>query len=284
MAGDTITVRGSGFRVGTDGSFIYTSTITIGGVPIAGVASVDPASGYLHAARKTESGLYVAEHIDIDPANTAPDGAFTAEIVLPHNVPVGDHYLQMTSCWGGPDGAYPEDGLAPCGTRGFGGGVNDRVAAAMITIVEPTETGSEVVSVPGPAGDEGPPGPARAPGRAPASLVSEVLRVRRAWTAADGATGLQGPRGPIGFAGERGPAGTPGVNGQDGAPGAQGVPGRRGPAGSPEPRSRALMSIIALIVAIVALDWSSGGLHSRSPACLEVVPKAEMRPMPVHEP
>ena len=144
VAGDTITVRGSGFRVGTDGSFIYTSTITIGGVPIAGVTSVDPASGYLHAARKTESGLYVAEHIDIDPANTAPDGAFTAEIVLPHNVPVGDHYLQMTSCWGGPDGAYPENGLAPCGTRGFGGGVNDRVAAAMITIVEPTETDSEV--------------------------------------------------------------------------------------------------------------------------------------------
>ena len=155
VAGDTITVRGSGFRVGTDGSFIYSSTITIGGVPIAGVASVDPASGYLHAARTTGSGLYVAEHIDIDPANTVPDGAFTAEIVLPHNVPVGDHYLQMTSCWGGPDGAYPEDGLAPCGTRGLGGGVNDRVAAAMITIVAPVDSDTDEAVVRGPAGEEG---------------------------------------------------------------------------------------------------------------------------------
>ena len=241
VAGDTITVRGSGFRVGTDGSFIYTSTITIGGVPIAGVASVDPASGYLHAARKTESGLYVAEHIDIDPANTAPDGAFTAEIVLPQNVPVGDHYLQMTSCWGGPDGAYPEDGLAPCGTRGFGGGVNDRVAAAMITIVEPVDSDTDEAVVRGPAGEEGPRGP----------------------------EGLQSPQGD------------PGVDGRDGAQGPQGpqgLPGRRGPAGSPSPAAEAL-SIIALVVAIVALDRSSGGLHPRAPARSEGVPRAEMPPI-----
>ena len=44
-------------------------------------------------------------------------------------------YLQATSCWGGPDDAYPEDGVAPCGTEGLGGGVNDRVAKARITIV-----------------------------------------------------------------------------------------------------------------------------------------------------
>ena len=223
-AGDTITVRGSGFRVGTDGSFIYSSTIMIGGVPIAGVASVDSASGYLHAARKTESGLYVAEHIDIDPANTAPDGAFTAEIVLPRNVPVGDHYLQMTSCWGGPDGTYPEDGLAPCGTKGFGGGVNDRVAAALITIVEPVDSDTKEAVVREPAGEEGPRGP----------------------------EGPQGPQGPRGAEGPQGPRGFPGVDGRDGAQGPQGLPGPRGPAGSQSPVAEAL-SIIALVVAIIAV-------------------------------
>ena len=68
--GDTIAVRGSGFRVGTEASFIYASTITIGDDPIASVASVDLASGFLHAGRTTDSGTYIAEHIDIDPANT----------------------------------------------------------------------------------------------------------------------------------------------------------------------------------------------------------------------
>lgn len=63
--GDTITVRGSGFRIGEEASFIYTSTIAISGVVIGKVSSVDLASGYLHAARPS-----VAEHIDIDPANT----------------------------------------------------------------------------------------------------------------------------------------------------------------------------------------------------------------------
>ena len=66
-AGQAIDVRGTGFRVETDGSFIYTSTITVGGVAIAGVESVDLASGYLHAARTTATGWHIAEHIDIDP-------------------------------------------------------------------------------------------------------------------------------------------------------------------------------------------------------------------------
>ena len=134
VSGETITVQGSGFRVGTEASFIYASTITIGGVPIASVASVDQASGFLHAGRTTDSGLYIAEHIDIDPADTTPDGAFTAQIVLPSDLPAGDHYLAVTSCWGGADDAYPEDGVAPCGTPGLGGGVNDHIARARITI------------------------------------------------------------------------------------------------------------------------------------------------------
>ena len=134
MPGDTITVMGSGFREGTEASFIYTSTITIGGMPIAGVAGVDAATTNLHAGRTTDSGLYIAEHIDIDPADTTADGAFTADIVLPDDLAAGDHELQVTSCWGGPDDAYPEDGVAPCGTEGLGGGVNDVVATASITI------------------------------------------------------------------------------------------------------------------------------------------------------
>ena len=134
MAGDTVTVMGSGFRAGTEASFIYTSTITVGGMAIASVASVDAASAYLHAGRTTDSGLYIAEHIDIDPENTTADGAFTADIVLPADLSAGDHELQMTSCWGGPDDAYPEDDVAPCGTKGLGGGVNDVVATARITI------------------------------------------------------------------------------------------------------------------------------------------------------
>ena len=69
--------------------------------------------------------MYIDEHIDID-----PDGAFTSQFVLP----VGDHYLQVTSCWGGPDDAYPENGVDPCGTEGLGGGVNDRVTKVRITV------------------------------------------------------------------------------------------------------------------------------------------------------
>ena len=132
MPGDTVTVMGSGFRVGTEASFIYTSTITIGGV-----ASVDAATANLHAGRTTDTGLYIAEHIDIDPADTEADGAFTTDIVLPHGLSAGEHDLQVTSCWGGPDDAYPEDGVAPCGTKGLGGGVNDVVATARITIAAP---------------------------------------------------------------------------------------------------------------------------------------------------
>ena len=135
-AGETITVDASGFRVGTEASFIYASTITVGGMPIASVASVDPASGFLHAGRTTDSGLYIAEHIDIDPADTPPDGAFTAEFVLPAGLPAGEHELVVTSCWGGADESYPEDGVAPCGKVGLGGGVNDRVATANLVVVD----------------------------------------------------------------------------------------------------------------------------------------------------
>lgn len=133
--GDTITVEGSDFRVEEDGSFIYSSTITIGGVPIASVASVDLASGYLHAGRYSDTGQWIAEHIHIDPPDTTPDGAFTAEFVLPDDLPAGDHELVVISCWAGPDGDYPEDGVAPCGTVGLGGGVKDYVATATLTIV-----------------------------------------------------------------------------------------------------------------------------------------------------
>ena len=134
--GGTVTVQGSGFREGTEASFIYTSTITIGGTPIASVASVDATTTNLHAARTTDSGTFIAEHIDIDPEGTTADGAFTAELVLPDGLSAGEHDLQITSCWGGPDDAYPEDGVAPCGTEGLGGGVNDRVATARITVME----------------------------------------------------------------------------------------------------------------------------------------------------
>ena len=133
--GGTVTVQGSGFRMGTEASFIYTSTITVGGMPIGSVSGVDASTTNLHAARTTDSGTYIAEHIDIDPADTAADGAFTADIVLPGDLSAGEHELQVTSCWGGPDDAYPEDGVAPCGTKGLGGGVNDRVATARITIM-----------------------------------------------------------------------------------------------------------------------------------------------------
>ena len=133
MAGDTVTVMGSGFRMGTEASFIYTSTITVGGMAIASVSGVDASTTNLHAGRTTDSGLYIAEHIDIDPADTEADGAFSADIVLP-DLAAGDHELMITSCWGGPDDAYPEDDVAPCGTKGLGGGVNDVVATASITI------------------------------------------------------------------------------------------------------------------------------------------------------
>ncbi|MCY4590504.1 MAG: hypothetical protein OXE86_08060 [Alphaproteobacteria bacterium] len=133
--GVSIVVQGSGFRTGTEASFIYTSTITIVGVPIGSVASVDAASANLHAARATDSGTCIAEHIDIDPEGTTADGAFTAEIVLPDYLSAGEHDLTVISCWGGPDDAYPEDGVAPCGTKGLGGGVNDRAATASIAIM-----------------------------------------------------------------------------------------------------------------------------------------------------
>ena len=99
------------------------------------IAGVDAASGFLHARRTTHSGTCIAEHIDIDPADTWPGGAFTAQIVLPGDLSAGDHDLQITSCWGGPESEHPEDGVAPCGTKGLSGGVNDRVATARPTIL-----------------------------------------------------------------------------------------------------------------------------------------------------
>ena len=135
--GDVITVEGSGFRRGTDASFIYASTITIGGVPIAGVVNVDADTGNLHNGRITDSGLHIAQHLEIDPPGTTPDGAFTADFVVPSGLAPGDHYLEVISCWGGPDDAYPQDGAGPCGLVGLGGGVNDRIATAHITIKSP---------------------------------------------------------------------------------------------------------------------------------------------------
>lgn len=98
------------------------------------MASVDPASAFLHEGRINDSGTYIAEHIDIDPADTTADSEFTANFVLPRNLRPGEQYLQVTSSWAGADEAYREDGIAPSGTPGLGGGVNDRVAMARVTI------------------------------------------------------------------------------------------------------------------------------------------------------
>ena len=144
--GDVITVEGSGFREGTEASFIYASTITIGGVPIAGVVNVDPDTGYLHAGRMS-GDLHIAQHIDIDPEGTTADGTFTADFVVPSGLPPGDHYLEAISCWGGPDDAYPQDGAGPCGLVGLGGGVNDRIARAQITILDPATTGLDTAEL-----------------------------------------------------------------------------------------------------------------------------------------
>ena len=59
---------------------------------------------------------------------------FVAAFVLPSNLAVGAHKLEVTSCWGGADESYPENGVAPCGTVGLGGGVKDRVATASIMV------------------------------------------------------------------------------------------------------------------------------------------------------
>ena len=80
--GDTIMVRGYGFRVG--GSFIYTSTITIGDLPIAKVDRVDLASAFLHAGRTTDGGTYIAQHIDMPMA-----------FVFRPDLTAGDHELKV---------------------------------------------------------------------------------------------------------------------------------------------------------------------------------------------
>ncbi len=134
QAGDIITVEGSGYRVGGDGSFIYTSTITIGGIPVAGVVNVNSEGGEPHRGRVTDSGLHIAEHIDVDSSS----GSFTADVVVPDGLSPGEHYLVVTSCWGGADDAYPQDGVMPCGALGLGGGVNDQVGEAPITILAPS--------------------------------------------------------------------------------------------------------------------------------------------------
>lgn len=89
-------MRGSGFRVGTEASFVYTSTITIGDVRIGKVVSVEPSSKYLHAGRTTDLGGYIVEHID--PANTTPDGVFIAGFTLPHNLTADKPELKVAAC------------------------------------------------------------------------------------------------------------------------------------------------------------------------------------------
>ena len=40
-----------------------------------------------------------------------PEGAFVADFVLPFDISAGDHEFKVTSCWGGADESYPEDGF-----------------------------------------------------------------------------------------------------------------------------------------------------------------------------
>ena len=262
--GQAIDVRGTGFREETDGSFIYTSTITVGGVAIAGVESVDLTSGYLHAARTSASGSHVAEHIDIDPEHTTPDGAFTARVVLPDNLPAGEHHLEMTSCWAGPEGDYPEDGVGPCGTEGLGGGVNDRTAMAAITITEPSDdaiSGENTVmpvGEPGPKGDLGPEG-----AQGPAGPVGEPGPKGDL-----GPEGAQGPAGPVGEPGSKGDLGPEGAQGPAGPVGEPGPKGDLGPKGEPGPEGAqgpagvdgggGALALVALIIAIIGVVAAGG--------------------------
>jgi len=62
---------------------------------------------------------------------------------------------------------------------------------------------------------------------------------------------VTGPQGTPGTVGERGPQGLPGEPGSDGEPGAQGLPGETGPSGEPGPGAG--MSIVAIILALIAL-------------------------------
>ena len=127
--GDTISVRGSAFRVGTEASFLYAATITVGGVPIDSVTGVDLNSGNLHPAKYTESGLHIAEHIEIDPATTTPTACSPPSSFCPTTSPRGpptrsNVLLERT-----------RRRLSRRRSRtlrhpGPGGGVNDRVAMA----------------------------------------------------------------------------------------------------------------------------------------------------------
>lgn len=71
---------------------------------------------------------------------------------------------------------------------------------------------------------------------------------------------MTGPQGPQGTAGSSGPQGPSGLQGPTGAPGPRGEPGPQGPQGPPgeqvppgEPGPGAGMSIIAIILAVIAL-------------------------------
>lgn len=49
------------------------------------------------------------------------NAAITAQIVLPGDLAAGGHDLLVTSCWGGPDNAYPEDGSHPVARKAWEG-------------------------------------------------------------------------------------------------------------------------------------------------------------------
>lgn len=70
-------------------------------------------------------------------------------------------------------------------------------------------------------------------------------------------TGPAGPAGETGPAGERGPAGPAGAAGPAGEPGPTGPPGETGPAGEPGPGAG--MSLIAIIIALIALGFALFG-------------------------
>lgn len=117
----------------------------------------------------------------------------------------------------------------------------------------------------GVAGAAGPSGPRGAIGATGASGVAGPAGATGA-TGAAGAQGSTGPKGNAGPAGAAGPSGQRGAPGTDGVPGATGVPGQpgwAGPQGIPGSTSTPLFGIVALIVAIVAVAVSVGGVLMR---------------------
>ena len=167
------------------------------------------------------------------PAGTAVTGSINGEEKGRTTVQAGGSYVLAVSQGAGTSITFKIGNMDAAETANWMfGGASVLNLNAVVGVATPPPP---VASVQGPQGEMGPAGPA----------------------------GADGPRGETGAVGAAGPKGDPGAAGADGPAGPAGAPGATGPAGE---AGGTIFSIIALLLAAVAVTFTVVGFLRRPAA------------------